>query len=203
MCRLSGGDSPSRRMRALDDFILRLGIRRHPIDAIPARQHRPEARPGKRKRVAGIKRLVRGCRRQGGPLGHIAIQHRGALDLLLVPGGEVAREDKRQVAVGLDGGVDGERIEEVHGGVLDGAEDEGGADDGPVRGRLGAVRGEDVFLRVVEVGLEGDARVGLVVGRVEGPEVAAVVLEAGLEDDASGVDGGEGQGREEVLEESA
>lgn len=52
--------------------------------------------------------------------------------------------------------------------------------------------GEDVFLRVVEVGLERDARVGFVVGGRDGAEVGAVVLEAGLQDDAGRVDGGEG-----------
>ncbi len=190
-------------MRTLHNAILGLGIRRDPINTIPARQHRPEPPPRKRKRIPGIKRLVRRRGRQRRPLGHVPVQHRRALDLLLVPRRKVAREDDRALAVRLHGGVDGERVDEVHGGVLHGAEDEGGADDVPVRACLGAMCGQDVFLRVVEVGLERDARVGFVVGGCDGAEVGAVVLEAGLQDDAGGVDGGEIEGCEAVLEESA
>jgi len=196
-------DAPSRRMRALNNLIRGLRIRQDPTDAVPARQHRPKPTPGKRKGVPGIEGLVRGGGRQGRPLGHVAVQHRRALDLLFVPGRQVAGEDERLLPVRLHGGVDGERVHEVHGRVLDGAEDEGRPDHVPLRGRRRAVREQDVFLRVVEVGLERDARVGFDVRRVDGAEVPAVVLEAGLEDDAGRVDGGELEGGEEVLEESA
>lgn len=191
-------------MRALHDFILGIGVRRHPRNPIPARQHGPEAAPGEGKRIADVKGLPRSAGRQGRPLRHITVQHRAAHDDLLIPSGEVAREDERLVQVRLHGGVDGQRVEEVHGGVADGAEDEGGAEDGEVRGWvLGAVRCEEVFLCVVEVWLQGDAGVGFDVWGCGWAEVAAVVFEARLENYSVGGDGGEGEGCEEVLEEAA
>ncbi len=126
-------------MRALNNLVFRLLIRRHPIDPIPTRQHGPKARPGERKCVAGVKGLIAGLRRQRRPLGHVTIQQGGALNLLFVPGREIARKDERLFEMGLDGGVDGERVDDVHCCVFDGAEDERGPDDVPLRGRAGAV----------------------------------------------------------------
>ena len=63
--------------------------------------------------------------------------------------------------------------------------------------------GEDVFLWVVEIGFERDAGVGFVVRGVDGAEVAAVVFEASLKDDAIRFDRGDGESRQEVLEEAA
>ena len=111
---------------------------------------------------------------------------------------------KRDFALRADGGVDGERVQRVHGGVVDGANDPGGADDVPRRRGVGlAVVEQEVFLRVVEVGLERDSGVRFEEGRAGGTEVHAVVFCAGLEQDAGGVERGEWEGVDEIAEEGS
>jgi hypothetical protein len=118
------------------------------------------------------------------------------------PGVQVAGEGERGVAVGADGGVDGEGVEGVHGGVVDGADDPRRADDIPGCTGVGlAVVEQKVFLGVVEVGFEGDAGIGFEEGGAGAAEVDAVVLGAGLEEDAGRGEGGEREGGEEIAEE--
>ena len=64
------------------------------------------------------------------------------------PGAQVAGEGERGVAVGADSSVDGEGVERVHGGVVDGADDPGGADDVPGRRRVGLAVVEKEILPV-------------------------------------------------------
>lgn len=118
------------------------------------------------------------------------------------PGIQVARERERLAALRAHGRVHGERVQRVHGGGADGADDPGGADDVPADAGVGAAVGEEqVLLLVVEVGLERDARVALGGGRAVASEVQAVVLGAGLQQDARGREGGERQRFEEVAEQ--
>ena len=82
------------------------------------------------------------------------------------PHSQVPRESKRNLPFCADGRVDCERVESVHGGVVDRTDDPGGADDVPRRGRIGlAIIEQKVFLRVVEVWLKSDAGVGFMKGR--------------------------------------
>lgn len=65
---------------------------------------------------------------------------------------------------------------------------------------FGAKVEEEIFLGVVEIRLEGDARVVFFLREGGGTEVDAVVFGAGLEHDSFGGDGGEGEGEEQVFE---
>ena len=86
------------------------------------------------------------------------------------------------VLLGLHGSVDGEGMECVHGCVVDGANDPCRADDVPGCGGIGfAVSIEEVFLRVIEIGFEGDTGVGFDVGSAGAAEVDAVVFGACLQ----------------------
>lgn len=91
-------------------------------------------------------------------------------------------------------------IHEIHGCGWHGAEDAGGHADVPAYTVLGAKVEEEVFLRVVEIWLEGDAWVMFFLGNGGRTEVDAVVLCAGLEHYAGWGDGGEREGEEEVFE---
>lgn len=189
------------------------------LDAIPGREARPEAAPGKRPPICGIQLLA--CRgvAQRGPLLEVRVQPRGAEHERGFPGAQVAGEGEPLAQVRRDGRVQTERVHEVHGRVRDRAQDVRRHGDGPGDAVLRGEAGEEVFLRVVEVGLERDARVVFFLGGCGRPEVHAgervrertytqgggvrwvpVVFGSGLEQDAFGADVGEGKRFAEVLE---
>ena len=117
---------------------------------------------------------------------------------------QIPRKRERDLALRADGGVDGERVQRVHGGIVDGPDDPGRADNVPRRRGVGlAVVEQEVFLRVVEVGLERDAGVGFEERRAGGTEVDAVIFRAGLEQDAGRVERGEWEGVDEIAEEGS
>jgi hypothetical protein len=66
---------------------------------------------------------------------------------------------------------------------------------------LVAERPEEIFLGVVEIRFQVDARRGFDLWASGGPEVDAVVFGTGLQHYALGRDGGEGEGGKEVFEE--
>jgi hypothetical protein len=89
---------------------------------------------------------------------------------------QVGGEVEWSVEVAGYGGVDSEGVDEVHGGVGDGAEDEGWHADVPADGMRAAEGVQEVFLRVVEIGFDGYAWVVLFLGGCRGAEVDAGTL---------------------------
>jgi hypothetical protein len=90
---------------------------------------------------------------------------------------------------------------EIHGCVGNGAEDTCWHTNIPANRVLVTERPQAIFLGVVEIGFERYARCGFDLRKSRGAEVDAVVFGAGLQHYTAGCDGGEGKGREEVIEE--
>jgi hypothetical protein len=88
--------------------------------------------------------------------------------------------------------------DEIHGCVGHGAEDACWHTNGPANGVFVAEGPQEIFLGVIEIWFECDARCGFDLGESGGAEVDAVVFGAGLEHDALWGDGGERKGSEEV-----
>ena len=112
------------------------------------------------------------------------------LAVLSVPSQVVAGEGQRLAEVGLHGAVDGEAYHMVKQVITNGPYDVRRPDDVPLGAGLLAVRVEGVFLRVVEIALERDARVGLERWVRSRADVEAVLLGPRLQQEALGREAG-------------
>ena len=130
------------------------------LDAIPLRDPRPAPLPRKRTIITRIEFLILRPRRKHRPLLKIRIHDGRAARLRHLPRDMVAREIQRLAQLLADARVDADPDSAVHGRVRHGAQDRPRHADAPADVVLGAVRPQRVFLRVIKVGLVGDARGG-------------------------------------------
>ena len=100
-------------------------------------------------------------------------------------------------------GIYGKRVQSVHRGIVDGTDDPCRADDIPRGARVLAVLVQEVFLRIVEVGLDGHARVRLRKRCACDAKMDSIVLCTSLKNEPSWFDIGQRHSFEEVAQKGS